>query len=59
MDPKEPVVIVWPNGMVRAGKGYTVGDALRALELAREVVLAVPLGPPGDPEPQTPERAPA
>jgi len=42
----EPVVVVFPNGQVMPGPGYTIGDVLTALDAARNAVLGVVLRQP-------------
>jgi len=37
----EPVLAIYPDGSIRIGAGYSVGDVLRAVELAREAVLSI------------------
>jgi hypothetical protein len=42
----EPVLAVYPDGSLRIGTGYTIGDILNAVELARQAVLGfVPVRP--------------
>lgn len=37
----EPVVTVNPDGTVQIGTGYSIGDVLQALDLARRAVLGI------------------
>lgn len=42
----EPVIAVYPDGSLRIGAGYTIGDVLAAVDLARQTVLGfVPVRP--------------
>ena len=45
----EPIVTVQPDGTIKIGVGYTVGDVLRALDLARQTVLGIVLNRPATP----------
>lgn len=45
----EPIVIIKPNGEVIIGLGYSIGQVLEAIEVARRAVLGVVLRP--EPEP--------
>lgn len=41
-----PVITVYPDGRIEVGKGYSIGDVLNALDVARRAVLGVVLNPP-------------
>ena len=49
----EPIITVLPDGNVTVGAGYSIGQVLEALEVARRAVLGVVLRPAA----QTPEAA--
>lgn len=40
-----PVITIYPDGEMRIGGGYTVGDVLQALDMARRSILSVVLNP--------------
>lgn len=40
-----PVITIYPDGELRVGGGYTVGDVLQALDMARRSILSVVLNP--------------
>lgn len=48
----EPIVIVKPTGEVIVGPGYSIGQVLEAIEIARRAVLGVVLRPAATPEPE-------
>jgi hypothetical protein len=45
MEIKEPIVSVGADGNVSIGAGYSIGQVLDALEVARRAVLSVVLRP--------------
>lgn len=42
----EPVIVVKPSGEVVVGAGYSIGQVLEAIEMARRAVLGVVLRAP-------------
>jgi len=43
VDQPEPVLVIYADGKVLPGAGYSVGQVLEALDLARRAVLSVVL----------------
>lgn len=37
----EPLLAVYPDGTLKVGNGYTIGDILQALKLAEQQVLGI------------------
>ena len=50
----EPIVTVMPDGNVTIGSGYSIGQVLEALEVARRAVLGVVLRPAVNETPEPP-----
>jgi hypothetical protein len=43
----EPIITILSDGHIKIGAGYTIGDVLNALEVAKRAVLnIVPFSPP-------------